>query len=161
MSKTVLRDIGNALTGLFGGGQLEPDRRMTLEVLFGLLGYLAKLDSLITSHEAEFINALMDRLQLSMREREVASTALARGRARDMDIVTEINRYRAVHEPGAPETELLYSSLIKLAAADERLRPKERQFLETLTEELGYREEELERRLQAFDLIQAAKKSSS
>ena len=50
--------IGRILGGLgsmlgLGGGTIDPDRQMVLEVLFGLLGYLAKLDSLITSHEAE------------------------------------------------------------------------------------------------------------
>jgi DnaJ like chaperone protein len=130
----MLRDFGNALGGLFGGGNLSPERQVSLEVLFGLLGYLAKLDSLITSHEADFINGLMDQLKLNMREREVASDALQRGRNREIVLQDEFKRFRKVN----------------LAAADERLRPKERQFLETATVELGFDIADLDQRLARF-----------
>lgn len=146
----MLRDFGNALGGLFGGGTLSPERQVSLEVLFGLLGYLAKLDSLITSHEADFINGLMDELKLSIREREVASAALQRGRDREIVLEDEFRRFRAVHPPGSTECERLYGALVKLAAADERLRPKERQFLETATAELGFEPDELDQRLSAY-----------
>jgi DnaJ like chaperone protein len=144
----VLRDLGQGLSGLFGGGRPDAERVLTLEVLFGLLGYLAKLDSLVTSHEAEFINNMMDTLRLSIREREIVSAALQRGRAREIDLVGELQRFRSIHKPGSEEVERLYDALLRLAAADERLRPKERQFLETVTMELGYTLEELDSRLQ-------------
>jgi DnaJ like chaperone protein len=144
---SLLRDARLGLQSLFGGGKPDDQRRITLEVLFGLLGYLAKLDSLITSHEAEFINKMMDELKLSAREREVAADALQRGRDRQIDLVTELQRFRSLHKPGSAEADHLYDALLQLAAADERLRPKERQFLETVTVELGFTLEELEDRL--------------
>lgn len=143
----LFRDLGQGLSHLFGGGKPDSERTLTLEVLFGLLGYLAKLDSLITSHEAEFINRMMDTLKLSMREREIASAALARGRNRELDLVAELQRFRNLHRIGSSEVEHLYDALLRLAAADERLRPKERQFLETVTVELGYPLESLDVRL--------------
>lgn len=143
----MFRDLGQGLSHLFGGGKPDSERTLTLEVLFGLLGYLAKLDSLITSHEAEFINRMMDTLKLSMREREIASAALARGRNREIDLVAELQRFRSVHRIGSSEAERLYDALLRLAAADERLRPKERQFLETVTVELGFTLDELDARL--------------
>jgi DnaJ like chaperone protein len=146
----MLRDFGNALGGLFGGGNLSPERQVSLEVLFGLLGYLAKLDSLITSHEADFINGLMDQLKLNMREREVASDALQRGRNREIVLQDEFKRFRKVNPPGSAECERLYDALVSLAAADERLRPKERQFLETATVELGFDIADLDQRLARF-----------
>lgn len=149
----MLRDIGHALGGLFGTSELEPQRQMSLEVLFGMLGYLAKLDSLITSHEADFINGLMDQLKLNIKEREVVSAALQRGRNREIDLQAEFRRFRAAYTPGSSEAERLYNSLVQLAAADERLRPKERQFLETATVELGYDLSELEARLGKFRLV--------
>lgn len=152
MAKSVVRDIGNALAGLFGGGELDPERRMHLEVLFGLLGYLAKLDSLITSHEAEFINQLMDRLDLSLRERKAASEALQRGRNRELDVTAELRRFLESHDKGSTEVEKLYDALIRLAAADERLRLQERLFLEEISEELGFSEDELDRRLSRLQL---------
>ncbi|MBD8526325.1 TerB family tellurite resistance protein [Pseudomarimonas arenosa] len=143
----MLRDLGHMLGGLFGGGEVSPERKLTLEVLFGLLGYLAKLDSLITSHEADFINHKMDELNLNMRERELVSEALQHGRNREIDLSTEFKRFREVHKPGSEECERLYDALLHLAAADERLRPKERQFLETATVELGFDPSELDKRL--------------
>jgi len=143
----VLREIGQSLGSLFGGGHVEPARRVSLEVLFGMLGYLAKIDSLITSHEADYINHMMDELKLTIREREVASEALQRGRNREIDLLGEFRRFREHFKPGTAEVERLYNALIALAAADERLRPKERQFLETVTAELGYDMAELDARL--------------
>lgn len=152
MVSGVLKSIGNALAGLVGAGQLEPERQLHLEVLFGLLGYVAKLDSLITSHEAEFINDLMDEMKLSVRERETAMQAVQRGRQRTLDVGGEFDRFSQVHPPGSNESDRLFSALVQLAASDERLRPKERQFLELATERLGYGEHELERRLAKFSL---------
>jgi DnaJ like chaperone protein len=143
----VLRDLGLGLQALLGGGKPDEARRVTLEVLFGLLGYLAKLDSLITSHEAEFINRMMTDLGLSVREREVAAAAVQRGRDRQIELVAELQRFRAVHRPGSEAIEQLYDALLRLAAADERLRPKERQFLEVVTVELGFAPESLDQRL--------------
>jgi hypothetical protein len=145
----ILKELGNSLGSLFGGGTLTPERQTTLEVLFGLLGYLAKLDSLITSHEADFINGLMDQLKLSMREREVASAALELGRTRGIDPLQSYARFRSLHPAGGPECEKLFDALVRLAAADERLRPKERLFLEQATTELGFELPELDRRLAA------------
>jgi DnaJ like chaperone protein len=143
-----LRDLGRGLHGLFGGGKPDAERQVTLEVLFSLLGYLAKLDSLVTSHEAEFINGMMADLRLSVREREIAADAVRRGRNREIDLVTELQRFRALHPPGSEQLEQLYDALLRLAAADERLRPKEREFLEVVTAELGFPLESLDRRLQ-------------
>lgn len=142
----MLRELGQNLGSLFGG---KPDelRVLHIEVLFGLLGYLAKLDSLITSHEAEFINQMMDTLKLTVQERHIAMEAQQRGRNRTLDPAGELARFRAVHPNGSAELEQLYDAMLRLAAADERLRPKERQFLEMITAELGYAPQELDERL--------------
>ncbi len=142
----MLRELGQSLGSLFGG---KPDeqRVMTIEVLFGLLGYLAKLDSLLTSHEAEFINNMMDDLKLGVTERQIAMDAQLRGRNRQIDPTAELARFCAVHGPRSDPADQLYDALLRLAAADERLRPKERQFLETVTVELGYSPHELDERL--------------
>ncbi len=143
----LLRDFGQSISEFFGGAKPDPERDVALQVAFALLGYLAKLDSLITSHEADFINKAMDELKLNMRERELVHEALQRGRNREIDLGEEFARFRAIYAPGSAEAERLYDALLRLAAADERLRPKERQFLEVATAELGYAAEELDERL--------------
>lgn len=154
MSNGSSSGIGRILGGLgamlgFGGGTVDPDRQMVLEVLFGLLGYLAKLDSLITSHEADYINHLMDEMKLSMKEREIAATSAQRGKNREIDVKEELTRYRQRYPYGTQECAHLYDALVHLAAADDRLRPKERQFLETVTVELGFEMKDLDARLAA------------
>lgn len=146
---SILKDLGNSLAGLFGAGAPSPERQATLEVLFGLLGYLAKLDSLITSHEADVINGLMDELALNMKERELAAAAVDRGRSRALDLAQCYATFRSLHPPGGEECARLLDALVRLAAADERLRPKERSFLEQAAVELGFDLADLERRLAA------------
>jgi DnaJ like chaperone protein len=143
----VIRDFRTALGDLFGGGRLEPEQETSVQVIFGLLGYLAGADSIVTTHEAEFTNQLMDEFDLSTRARDLAHIAFARGRKREIDVETEVRRYLLVHPKGSPEVERLYDALLQLAAADGRLRPGERAMLEQVTKTLGFSPETLNARL--------------
>lgn len=148
--KGMLRDIGSAVGELFGGGRLDPAERLRVEVLFGLLGYLAKADGIITSHESEFVNALMDEFKLSIPGREVAHLAFERGRTKQVDVDAEVARYLAQHPKGSDEAGHLYDTLLRLAASDGRLYARERAAMETLSVALGHSVEEMDRRLQAI-----------
>jgi hypothetical protein len=55
---------------------------------------------------------------------------------------------------GSSELRFLYDSLLKLAAADKRIRPREREFLQEVTTRLGFPTKELEPRL--LRLLQGA-----
>lgn len=147
--KGVLQSIGAALGELFHGGKLEPRQELSVEVLFGLLGYLAGADSIVTTHEADFANTLMDQLDLPARGRDIAQAAFLRGRQRKIDVDAELKRYLAEFPAGSTEAGKLYDALVQLAAADGRVRPTERIFLEQVTRGLGYHVEELNRRLAA------------
>jgi len=146
----MLRELGSAVGELFGGGRLEPAERLRVEVLFSLLGYLAKADGIITSHESEFVNALMDEFKLSIKGREVAHMAFERGRTKQVDVDVEVGRYLAQHPKGSPEADQLYDTLLRLAASDGRLYARERAAMETLSTALGHTVEEMDRRLQAI-----------
>lgn len=146
----MLRDIGAAVGELFGGGRLDEADRLRVEVFFSLLGYLAKADGIITSHESEFVNALMDEFKLSIKGREVAHQAFERGRGKQLDVEAEVRRFQGVHPKGSPETERLYDTLLRLAASDGRLYARERAAMETLSAALGYGPDEMERRLQGI-----------
>jgi DnaJ like chaperone protein len=146
----VMRDIRMTLGDLFSGGKVDKDQELIIEVLFGLLGQLARADSIVTSHEAEFVNDLMDELQLSNPARQVAMEWFERGRQKKIDMATELTRFLAVHPKGSAETGRLFDSLVRLAAADGRVRPREREFLQELTIRLGFEAQTLEARLHAF-----------
>lgn len=134
----VMRDVRLAFGELLRGYKPDADQELTLEVLFGLLGALAQADGLVTSEEAAFVNRLMDELELSTRARELANDAFLRGRRKQLDIDAEIARFLARYPKGTPEVTRLYDSVVRLAAADQRLRPAERVFLERFTAGLGF-----------------------
>lgn len=134
----ILRDLGSSIGELLGGGRLEPEQTSSVEVAFGLLGYLAGVDSIVTSHEAEFVNQLMDELQLSTRARDLAQQAFARGRKRDISVEAELDRFLQTYPHGGGEARRLHDALYRLAAADGRLQPREKAFLDTVTAKLGF-----------------------
>lgn len=145
----LLRDLGTALGDLFTGGKLEAGQETQVEVVFGLLGLLARIDSIVTSHEAEFVNQLMDELQLPTDGRRIAMEAFNRGRQREIDLATETQRFLAKYPIGSPEVDRLHGALVRLATSDGRIQPRERTFLEELTVRLGYEAYALEARLKA------------
>ncbi|MEO8673109.1 MAG: TerB family tellurite resistance protein [Tahibacter sp.] len=135
---SLLKDFRSAFGEMFGGGKLDPKQETTIEVMFALLGNLAGADSIVTTHEAEFTNQMMDEFQLSTRGRDLAQDAFTRGRKREIDVDHELKRYLSLYRTGSPEVERLYDALLRLAAADGRLRPGEKILLEKITVGLGY-----------------------
>lgn len=135
---SILRDLGASIGELLGAGKLEPEQAVSVEVAFGLLGYLAGVDSIVTSHEAEFVNQLMDDLQLSTRARDLAQQAFTRGRKREIDVAAEVGRFLQIYAQGSSEARRLHDALYRLAAADGRLQPREKAFLDTITARLGF-----------------------
>jgi DnaJ like chaperone protein len=146
----VLRDLKGAIGELFTGGKLDAQYHMPIEVAFGLIGWLAKADSIITSHEAEFVNRLMDELNLPTQGRAIASAAFDRGRGRKIVVRDEAQRFIAVYPKGSPELYRLFDTLLRLAAVDGRVFPRERKALEELTAALGFSNETLNARLEAI-----------
>lgn len=144
---TLLKDVRTTLGEMFTGGRLEPEQEVNVEVLFSMLGWLARADSIVTSHEAEFVNGLMDELELPTRGRELAMHWFEKGRKRDIDLDEEMRRFLVAHPKGSEELNHLYDSLLRLAGADGRMRPGERQFLEKITAGLGFSVDALEARL--------------
>lgn len=142
----VMREVRLVLGDLIGG-KLDPSHELLLRVLFGMLGGLAQADGLVSSEEADYTNALMDELELGARARQLASEAFQLGRRRQIDIEDEIERFLISFPHGSVEVDRLYDSLLRLAAADHRIRPGERVFLERVTIGLGYQAEVLDQRL--------------
>jgi DnaJ like chaperone protein len=145
----VLRDVRLALGDILGG-KPDPSHELMLQVLFGLLGALARADGLVSTEEADYTNALMDELELGARARQLATEAFDLGCRRQLDQEKEIQRFLISFPHGSSEVDRLYGSLLRLAAADRRIRPGERTFLERVTQQLGYRPEMLDQRLETI-----------
>jgi DnaJ-domain-containing protein 1 len=118
-----------------------------VQVSFGLLGYLAGADSIVTTHEAEFANHLMDEMALPANGRDMAQAAFLAGRQRKIDVDAEMKRFLATFNSGSSEVIKLYDALLQLAIADGRVRPTERIFLEKVTKGLGFSPQALAARL--------------
>lgn len=148
--KSVFGQVRSALGEIFGGGTVTADQQLMIEVLFGLLGALAQADSIVTTHETEFVNELMDEEELSTNARRIAKESFDRGRHRQIDGEAEGRRFVARFGKGSSQVDRLYDALLRLAAADERIRPREREFLEKLTIALGFEAHALEVRLKVI-----------
>jgi DnaJ like chaperone protein len=146
----VLRDLRSAMGGLFSGGTLDETRIVTLEVTFGLIGWLAKADGVVTSHEAEFANRLVEELKLPTKGKAIAKAAFLRGQHRKIDVAAEVARFLAQHPKGSPEISRLYDTLLRLVAADGRVFTRERVALETLTDAFGLPRSVIDARLKAI-----------
>jgi DnaJ like chaperone protein len=145
----VMREVRLALGDMLGG-KPDPSHDLMLRVLFGLLGSLARADGLVSTEEADYTNALMEELDLGARARQLATEAFDLGCRRQVELEQEMQRFLITFPHGSSEVDRLYDSLLRLAAADRRIRPGERQFLDRVTHQLGYRPEVLEQRLNAI-----------
>jgi len=144
--RNAMREVRLAL-GDFIGGKLDPSQELMLQVLFGMLGALAQSDGLVSTEEADYTNTLMEELELGAHARQLATEAFQSGRRRKMDLEKEIQRFLISFPHGSVEVDRLYESLLRLAAADHRIRPGEREFLDRVTIGLGYTPEVLDQRL--------------
>ena len=143
----ILRDLRSAVGELFTGGKLPKEREMPVEVLFGLIGYVAKADSIVTSHEAEFVNSVMKDMDLPSGGLALANAAFDRGRMRQIDITEEARRIQTLHPAGSAEMQRWLDLLIGVAMADGRLFPRERATLEEVGAALGFSAEVVRLRL--------------
>jgi DnaJ like chaperone protein len=146
---SVFAQVKEALGGIFGRG-LSAERRMEVEVTFGLIGFVAKADGLITSYESEFTNKLLDQLELNLDGRAVAMAAYDQGRTQGFDVETWVKRFLDKYPAGSEEMERLFESLLRLALSDDRVYPRERQALERLAAAFDVSVKSLDQRLAAL-----------
>lgn len=142
----LFRDVKLAFGELFSS-KLDPRQELLIQVSFGLLGAMARADGVVSSEETTFTNGLMDELKLTARARQIATESFATGCRLNYDYGADANRLLAEFKRGSSEVERLYSGMLRLAAADARIRPGELRFLQKITTALGFSQSELERRL--------------
>jgi DnaJ like chaperone protein len=144
----IFQQVGSMFSSLFGG-KLSTGQRLEVEVMFGLIGYLAKADGLITSYESEFTNKMMDQLKLTLDGRAEALAAYDRGRQAGFDPGPDIARFIAAHPAGSEEAERMFEVLLRLALSDGRIYAREREALEKVAAGFGITEQSLDMRLRA------------
>lgn len=147
-----LADIRLLLTDLLGLGKPDPEKQMVIEVFFGMMGYLAKADRLVSSHESNLADSIMDEINLSLAARRIAMDAFDRGMRKDIHIEAELLRFTDVHAAGSSEAERLHNVLVRLVASDGRLNPSEHDLMKQVSEQLGIPAETLDSKLAEYTL---------
>jgi DnaJ like chaperone protein len=147
-----LADIRLLLTDLLGLPRPDPEKQMVIEVFFGLMGYLAKSDRLVSSHESNLANSLMDEINLSLASRRIAMESFDRGMRKDIHVNAELLRFTDVHKPGSAEAQRLHDVLVRLAASDGRLNPGEYGLMKQIGDDLGIPVETLDAKLAGYTL---------
>ncbi len=147
-----LLDIRLLLTDLLGLGKPDAEKKMVIEVFFGLMGYLAKADRLVSSHESNLANSLMDEINLSLAARRIAMESFDRGMRKDIHINAELLRFTDVHKAGSSEAQRLHNILVRLVASDGRLNPSEYDLMKQVGDDLGVPVETLDANLSEYTL---------
>ena len=148
----VINDIRLLLGDLLGLGKPDEDTQMMIEVIFGLMGYMAKADRLVSSHESNLANQIMDETDLSMTARRIAMEAFERGMLRNINVHGELLRFVDAHPAGSEPAERLYDALLRLATSDGRLDPREYETMVQVTRDLGLPAVTLDNRLAMFNV---------
>jgi DnaJ like chaperone protein len=148
----VINDIRLLLSDLLGLGKPDEDTQMVIEVIFGLMGYMAKADRLVSSHESNLANTIMDEIDLSMTARRMAMESFERGMLRNINVHAELLRFIDAHPAGSAPAERLYDALLRLAASDGRLDPREYDTMVQVTRDFGLPAVTLDNRLAMFNV---------
>ena len=148
----VINDIRLLLTDLLGLGKPDAEQQMIIEVFFGLMGYVAKADRLVSSHESDLANAVMDDIDLSMAGRRMAMESFDRGMMRNINVRAELLRFTDMHPAGSEHNGRLYDILVRLAASDGRLDRREQDTMLDVTEGLGLPASTLDDRLAQYTI---------
>jgi DnaJ like chaperone protein len=136
-SEGMWQHLKNTVGGMFGVSGLTSDGKVEVEVLFGMIGFLAKSDGLITSYESDFAAKLQDDMHLNTAAVEIARAAFDRGRASGFDVESEAHRFLALHKQGSEQFDRMFDALLGLSLSDDRVYPRERQALERVATAFG------------------------
>ena len=148
----VFNDIRLLLTDLLGLGKPDAEQQVIIEVFFGLMGYVAKADRLVSSHESDLANAIMDDIDLSLAGRHMAMEAFERGMTRNINVRAELLRFTDTHPSGSTHNNRLYDILVRLAASDGRLDQREYDSMVEITRDLDLPASTLDDRLAQYTI---------
>ena len=144
-SRGFFADLRRILSDAFLGVVWDERQERTFEILFRLLGHLARIDGVVSLEERSVAIHAMDELDMPQALRARAQAAFDAEPGAGVEIRVEIERYLEEFLVGSPQLRLLCDCLKRLAAADGHVDSRERAFLEELDYVLGITDDELRR----------------
>lgn len=151
----LLRRVGRAVGDLLGVAAPDAGQAAVLRAHYGLLGALAAIDHIVTSHEVELVSAVMERDRLSIAARSLALAAFDDGRRRRLDLFDAVADLLDGARAGRADPARVLDDLIALAASDGRIRRSEREWLVTVCACLNMDPEGLDRRMRQHHALAA------
>jgi len=118
-------------------------QRIFFETVFTLMGKLAKADGRVSEIEIAHVEKFMAQLNMSPANRKEAIQHFQSGAKPDYDIDLIITKFLSVTETSQNLTQMLMIYLLRVAAADGELNPKETELLRRIAQKVGYSEQQL------------------
>ncbi len=134
---------GPGAEGLFS--RQERAQAVFFTATFSVMGHLAKADGRVTRDEIEVARAVMDRLGLDARHRELAQHLFREGKDPDFPLDAVLEQLRRECRYSANLLRVFLEIQLHAAWADGAVHPAERAVLERICERLGFSAAELAR----------------
>lgn len=150
-----LYELGNVASSLFG--HKVSRQSLFMQTTFAVMGHLSKAKGRVTNEDIQLATAIMDRMQLSADQRQLAQEAFTRGKATDFPIRQAISEFRIGCGERKDLLRMFLEIQIQVALSDQELHPNEKEVLFIVAEELGYSSFQFE---QMLAMIYAARQFS-
>jgi DnaJ like chaperone protein len=144
-------DKGRSLNfnNLAGGRGSEQERQaIFFYSTFSVMGYIAKANGQVSSHEIAFATAYMDKLGLKGELRQQAQDAFREGKSADFDLEDKLQAFTKFCGSRQDLLLLFLEIQIQVAFADGELDQDERRALHHVAKSLGYSAHELDKLLE-------------
>jgi DnaJ like chaperone protein len=113
-----------------------------LESTFVVMGALCKADGVVTRDEIRVTEEILVRLRLSPEQKEAARAAFTRGKAPDLDLDAEVDKF-VQSARGGVLFQMFLQVQLSAVAADGQVHPAERAMLVRIARRLGLSEEDV------------------
>jgi DnaJ like chaperone protein len=116
-----------------------------LDTTFVVMGALCKADGVVTRDEIRVTEAVFVHFRLTPEQKEAARAAFNRGKAADLDLDAEVDKFVQAARGGGVLFELFLQVQLSAVAADGQVHPAERAMLVRVARRLGLAEQDVAR----------------
>jgi len=124
--------------GYVSQGGRERTQTAFFTALFSVMGHLAKSDGRVSDDEIAMARAMMQQMQLSDEQGQVAMKLFAEGKAEGFDLDGVLGQFRQECHRRRSLVQMFLELLIHAAYADGKLHPNEKHLLEHVSDVLGF-----------------------
>jgi DnaJ like chaperone protein len=139
--------LRHIIAAVLGAGASDERQELAVELMFRLLGHVARIDGGVAPQEAALVRGVLVESRMPAGLRERATAAFSGRGATPLDLRAELEPLLEAFPPGSEELVALFENVLVLARSDGRVDAAERAFLVELASALGVPITHLDRRL--------------